>query len=74
MNTHSNGSIVGAGLIVCGLYMVLWGKTREIKNKTQLMPSQECELIDINVNAAEPNTQFKASNSAIDDGESLEKE
>ncbi|XP_048231380.1 WAT1-related protein At1g25270 isoform X2 [Ricinus communis] len=30
------GSIVGAGLIVCGLYMVLWGQSKEMKEKAKL--------------------------------------
>ncbi|RZC11747.1 Long-chain-alcohol oxidase FAO2 [Glycine soja] len=34
------GSVVGAVLIVCGLYMVLWGKSKEMKNITQLVPSE----------------------------------
>ncbi|XP_020221248.1 WAT1-related protein At1g68170 [Cajanus cajan] len=34
------GSVVGAVLIVCGLYMVLWGKSKEMKNVTQLVPSE----------------------------------
>ncbi|XP_031389680.1 WAT1-related protein At1g25270-like [Punica granatum] len=33
------GSALGAGLIVCGLYMVLWGKGKEMKRLNQLMPS-----------------------------------
>ncbi|KAI5385817.1 hypothetical protein KIW84_072430 [Lathyrus oleraceus] len=31
------GSILGAVLIVCGLYMVLWSKNKEMKEKAQLM-------------------------------------
>ncbi|KAE9591874.1 hypothetical protein Lal_00038768 [Lupinus albus] len=34
------GSVLGAVLIVCGLYMVLWGKRKEMKNMTQLVPSE----------------------------------
>ena len=32
-------SVLGAALIVCGLYMVLWGKKRETKTTTQPLPS-----------------------------------
>ncbi|KAK7363204.1 hypothetical protein VNO77_05336 [Canavalia gladiata] len=31
------GSVVGAALIVCGLYAVLWGKGREAKKKPKLL-------------------------------------
>ncbi|KAL2342146.1 hypothetical protein Fmac_010086 [Flemingia macrophylla] len=44
------GSVVGAVLIVCGLYMVLWGKSKEMKNITQLVPSEtirEGEAIEV---------------------------
>lgn len=27
-------------LIVCGLYVVLWGKSKEMKKKNQLVPAQ----------------------------------
>ena len=30
-------SILGAGLIVCGLYMVLWGKGKEAKEKARIV-------------------------------------
>ena len=39
----SNDSILGATLIVCGLYMVLWGKSREMKMKNQPEPSKSSQ-------------------------------
>ncbi|KAL9297522.1 hypothetical protein ACSQ67_023418 [Phaseolus vulgaris] len=36
------GSVIGAVLIVCGLYMVLWGKSKEMKPVTPLVSTEEC--------------------------------
>ncbi|KAK2393144.1 WAT1-related protein [Trifolium repens] len=44
------GSLIGAVLIVCGLYMVLWGKSKEMKKIAQLATSkiaQETEDIEV---------------------------
>ncbi|XP_015943432.1 WAT1-related protein At1g68170 [Arachis duranensis] len=38
------GSLIGAILIVCGLYIVLWGKNKEMKKVTQLLPSEIMQL------------------------------
>lgn len=35
-----NDSVLGAMLIVLGLYFVLWGKGKEMKKKVQLAPLQ----------------------------------
>ncbi|KAK4564167.1 hypothetical protein RGQ29_006306 [Quercus rubra] len=37
------GSILGAALIVCGLYMVLWGKSKEMKIINQPEPSKSSQ-------------------------------
>ncbi|KAH7833518.1 hypothetical protein Vadar_007108 [Vaccinium darrowii] len=34
------GTVLGAVVIICGLYMVLWGKSKELKRIAQLMPSK----------------------------------
>lgn len=34
-----NHSILGGILIVCGLYVVLWGKAKEMKQNTRLVPA-----------------------------------
>ncbi|XP_042480411.1 WAT1-related protein At1g68170-like [Macadamia integrifolia] len=36
------GTLVGAVLIVVGLYAVLWGKRKEMKMMSQLLPSKGC--------------------------------
>ncbi|XP_027348406.1 WAT1-related protein At1g68170-like [Abrus precatorius] len=44
------GSALGAVLIVCGLYAVLWGKAQDLRKKSQLMPlenTQELENVEV---------------------------
>lgn len=33
-------SVVGAAIIICGLYSVLWGKSKEVKKITRLVPTK----------------------------------
>ncbi|KAM3360798.1 WAT1-related protein [Capsicum galapagoense] len=40
------GSVMGATIIICGLYMVLWGKNQEIKRTSKLTPSTKYEESD----------------------------
>lgn len=52
-----NYSVVGAVLIVCGLYMVLWGKSKEMNKTLQLTPSEsvaQLELKDVVVTTPKP--------------------
>lgn len=35
------GSVLGSIVIICGLYVVLWGKDKEIKKLSQLVPDKE---------------------------------
>ncbi|XP_027338079.1 WAT1-related protein At1g25270-like [Abrus precatorius] len=41
------GSVIGAVLIVIGLYMVLWGKSKEIKRVTHLEITPEFQEIEV---------------------------
>ncbi|CAL5377794.1 unnamed protein product [Camellia sinensis] len=59
------GSVLGAGVIVCGLYIVLKGKSKELKRITQLMPSKsskESEHIDIIVTSLTENNNGSSDN------------
>ncbi|XP_058191857.1 WAT1-related protein At1g25270-like [Rhododendron vialii] len=53
------GTVLGAVVIVCGLYTVLWGKGKELKRITQLMPSKssrESERIEIIISSSAENS------------------
>ncbi|KAG5594498.1 hypothetical protein H5410_035730 [Solanum commersonii] len=40
------GSLLGGAIIICGLYMVLWGKKQEITRTSKWTPSINCEVYD----------------------------
>ncbi|KAL2511908.1 WAT1-related protein [Abeliophyllum distichum] len=52
------GTVLGAILIVFGLYIVLWGKGRELKRVLQLMPEKSSEdqdrQVEINISSSTP--------------------
>lgn len=41
-----NISVLGGAIIICGLYLVLWGKKQEIRRTSKLTPSINCEESD----------------------------
>lgn len=55
----------GAALIVCGLYAVLWGKNKEMKKVSQLVPLrtfQETEKIEVVVSSLKNDNDNNHSN------------
>ncbi|XP_038875685.1 WAT1-related protein At1g25270-like isoform X4 [Benincasa hispida] len=54
------GCVIGGMLIVCGLYIVLWGKSKEMRKITQLAPMESIEEqqvgggIDLVISTATP--------------------
>ncbi|KAL6964330.1 hypothetical protein U1Q18_035385 [Sarracenia purpurea var. burkii] len=60
------GTVLGAVVIVCGLYAVLWGKGKELKRICQLVPSKssrESERIDVIVTSTTENSIHRQSSS-----------
>ncbi|VFQ76333.1 unnamed protein product [Cuscuta campestris] len=47
------GTLLGAGLIITGLYIVLWGKGREMKRVSQLVPAVGSETTEGKVGQVE---------------------
>ncbi|KAI4299038.1 hypothetical protein L6164_032533 [Bauhinia variegata] len=50
------GSVLGAVLIVIGLYMVLWGKSKETQKTTPAETSLESEVV-VDINGVEMSTR-----------------
>lgn len=57
---YSNCSMLGGLLVVCGLYTVLWGKSKEMKMMTQLpqppLQDQYSHSIDMATSAVHTTT------------------
>lgn len=61
-------SILGAVLIVIGLYGVLWGKGQEMKRMAKLAPSKssrDSELFEIVVNSPDATHRIANTNTSI---------
>lgn len=69
----NNFSIIGAVLIVCGLYAVVWGKSKEMKKKNQLVPSKnphEFDQVEIVVRSIEEDkSNLNNNNQMVKDNE-----
>ena len=64
--------MIGAGLIVFGLYMVLWGKGKEMKRKNQLVPSEsshQSHIVEIAVGSHADQDKRNKSNNDINQEE-----
>jgi hypothetical protein len=63
-------SILGALLIICGLYFVLWGKSKEMKAKKQLAPSETETSQEVGIIVTSPTKDTCSDNSRVDIGSS----
>ncbi|ESW20449.1 hypothetical protein PHAVU_006G210200 [Phaseolus vulgaris] len=57
------GSVMGAVLIVMGLYMVLWGKSKEMKRVSHLETTPELEEIEVHDQSRCSNDKYTCSES-----------
>ncbi|XP_058752248.1 WAT1-related protein At1g25270-like [Vicia villosa] len=60
------GSVIGAVLIMVGLYMVLWGKSKEMKKVTHLEITSESEEIEIVVSSNTCDINGKIEGNIVD--------
>ncbi|XP_058752254.1 WAT1-related protein At1g25270-like [Vicia villosa] len=60
------GSVIGAVLIMVGLYMVLWGKSKEMKKVTHLEITSESEEIEIVVSSNTGDINGKIEGNIVD--------
>ncbi|KAL9321435.1 hypothetical protein ACSQ67_013274 [Phaseolus vulgaris] len=55
------GSIIGSVMIICGLYMVLWGKSKEMR-KNERIPSESTDKFDTVEIMVKPGVEDKSNN------------
>ncbi|KAK8469083.1 hypothetical protein PHAVU_006G210100 [Phaseolus vulgaris] len=58
------GSIIGSVMIICGLYMVLWGKSKEMR-KNERIPSESTDKFDTVEIMVKPGVEDKSNNSLV---------
>ncbi|QCE12946.1 WAT1-related protein At1g25270-like [Vigna unguiculata] len=59
------GSVIGGVLIVCGLYMVLWGKSKDMKTVTPFVSSENTEEFVVSEVVVVSKTENSESNVVI---------
>ncbi|KAK4424357.1 WAT1-related protein [Sesamum alatum] len=63
-----NENVLGAAVIICGLYSVLWGKSKEMKKITRLVPSKsftEASHHEVEETARESFKGFNHANNVV---------
>jgi len=58
-------SVIGGVLIVCGLYMVLWGKSKDMKTVTPFVSSENTEEFVVSEVVVVSKTENSESNVVI---------
>ncbi|KAE8702256.1 hypothetical protein F3Y22_tig00110485pilonHSYRG00146 [Hibiscus syriacus] len=66
------GSIVGGLMIVCGVYVVLWGKAKEAKQKTQLVPLPTADIDPYEKPEKDKQSEIKETDEEDTDEEEIE--
>ncbi|GMH29189.1 hypothetical protein Nepgr_031032 [Nepenthes gracilis] len=59
------GSVLGAMLIICGLYSVLWGKAKEMKRISESMPSDDTPAVEIITSSMDDKEDEDKGNSTV---------
>lgn len=59
------GSVIGAGVIICGLYLVLWGKSKEVKKVERVVPSKSFAAAVVDETTIESFKGFEHGHSVV---------